>query len=101
MVKCPSRSPPMFRFSIREMLLVMLVIGLGWGLDHATLSSQAATWRHCTAALEQAFVDLDWTVLWTEDRSEVEVQKTAGDSTRTYAYYTDPYEPGTRFKPKT
>ena len=89
----------MFRFSMRELLLVILVIGLGlgWGLDHARLSSQAATWRHCAGALEQAFRELRWTVSWTEDRNEVEVQRTDGDSTGIYAFYTDSYEPGTKF----
>src|SRR5678815_5223413 len=87
----------MFRFSIRELMLITLVVGLGfgWGLDHARLLSRIANWRHCTGALEHAFVKLDYEVSWTEDRSEVKVSKTDGDWTRSYHYDTDPYEPGT------
>ena len=43
----------MFRFSIRELMLVTLVIGLGcgWGLDHSRCRIREANWsRACREA---------------------------------------------------
>jgi len=90
----------MFRFSIREMMLVMLVVclGLGWGVDHARLFRQGETWRHCAGALEYVFTELHYTVEWTEDRKFVTVKRrTYNDMYENYEDMTDRHEPGNRF----
>jgi len=48
------RSPPMFRFSIRELMLVTLVVamGLGWCLDHRLQSDSAILLRQAKEARE-------------------------------------------------
>jgi hypothetical protein len=48
----------MFRFSIRELLLVTLVIGIGlaWWIDHRQLESRlerALVWRTAAGGLEE------------------------------------------------
>jgi hypothetical protein len=68
----------MFRFTIRELLLLTVIVamGVGWWIDRSNLAvqaKQAETWRHCTGALEYALRYNDWSVKWSGDRSEVEV----------------------------
>ena len=55
----------MFRFSIRELMLVTMVVGLtiGWWRDHRDLShklSAAKVWQNATGAAEHVLNDLGW-----------------------------------------
>ena len=66
----------MFRISIREIFLVLLVlaIGLGWYVDRFTLSEKlvlAKRWRKCAGALEMALRDQGWDVTWSFEESMV------------------------------
>jgi len=66
----------MFKFTIRELLLLTVIVGLGvtWWIDRSNLAikaREAEMWRHCTGALEYALRYHDWSVEWTGDRSEV------------------------------
>jgi hypothetical protein len=67
----------MFRFSIRELMLVTLVAGLivGWWGDHRqqgrTIEAGNA-WRHRAAAIEEILVYDGFTVTWKEDQVEIE-----------------------------
>ena len=59
----------MFRFSIRELLLLTLVVGLGfgWWIDRSqrrTELHQAQAWRTRAGALEEFLKGLDWQVYW-------------------------------------
>ena len=74
----------MFRFSIRELMLVTLVVGLvaGWLLDHGrqarAIESEKAwrlraqtlekEWRLRAGTLETIVVARGWKVLWREDQ---------------------------------
>jgi hypothetical protein len=68
----------MFRFSIRELMLVTLVVGLvvGWGLDHLRLSkslSEAEKWRKAAGALEHMLSELGWKTKWEFEYDMVEL----------------------------
>jgi hypothetical protein len=70
----------MFHFSIRELMLVTLVVGLviGWLIDHRKLSQEVAEakeWRTCAGALEHALDTLGWTVEWDLRRSVIRVSR--------------------------
>jgi hypothetical protein len=57
----------MFRFSIRELMLVTLVIGLvaGWAVDHLRLQpccDRAESWRSRSEELAVAMGELGWRV---------------------------------------
>ena len=59
----------MFRFTIRELLLVTLVVAMGiaWGLRENQLRAEAERalqWRSRAAALEHVLVSLGWRVRW-------------------------------------
>ena len=75
----------MFRFSIRELLLVMSGVGLciGWGLDHARQTRLAATreraWRTCTLQLGEKWsksCDVDIRVVTPDGKTFVFVGNT-------------------------
>jgi len=55
----------MFRFSIRELMLVMLTVGLGigWWLDRHEVNH----WKQRTKALEHVVLDDGWTIQWQPD----------------------------------
>jgi hypothetical protein len=66
----------MFRFSIRELMLLTLVTGLvmGWGLDHLKLSqalTEAVKWRTSAGALERHLGDLGWKARWDFENEQV------------------------------
>jgi|GEM_PF-4155080 hypothetical protein len=49
----------MFRFSIRELALITLAVGLviGWIIDHYTYANQAAEWKGYAGSLELILSD--------------------------------------------
>jgi hypothetical protein len=58
-----------FRFSIRDLLWLTLVVamGLGWGIREGRFrgeANRAKAWRMRTGALEKLFNGLDWYVRW-------------------------------------
>ncbi len=78
----------MFRFSIRDLLWLTLVValGLGWWLRERDLraevgraSSRADWWRMGAGALEQALRDDHWAVKWDLESSEVIVTWPPGE----------------------
>ena len=74
-----------FRFSIRDLLWLTLVValGLGWFVHQRQLRAEAdkelrrANWWHMAAeALEEALKDADWKVEWDFDASRLTVRWT-------------------------
>jgi len=68
----------MFRFTIREMFLVVVIValGVGWWVDHRNMAGQLAganRWRHAAGAAEVVLKNLGWKTKWklNEDRLEV------------------------------
>ena len=59
-----------FRFSIRELCLIMVVcsLGLAWWLDHHRLSLVATHWRNRAGALNWIMSMEGWKTEWWEDR---------------------------------
>jgi len=64
----------MFRFSIRELVLLTAVAGcaVGWGLDHVrqaaqlhTYQASAQLWEHRAGAVVDALSDTGWRFEWT------------------------------------
>jgi hypothetical protein len=60
----------MFRFTIRELLLLTLAVGLafGWIIDRHILDSQRETWQWRAQMIAQRLTRLGWTVGWTDER---------------------------------
>jgi hypothetical protein len=56
----------MFRFSIRELMLVMLVvaIGAGWAVDRKQLSEDAQAWQKRASLVERYLLEKGWKVWW-------------------------------------
>jgi hypothetical protein len=89
----------MFRFSIREVLLLVLVIGicLGWWADHYRLESQlekALIWRTCAGGLEEVLRQTGQIVEWDWERSQVRVTNPGGV---TYGADIKTWHPGTKY----
>lgn len=63
----------MFRFSIRELLLITLVagIGLGWWADRKTFEN----WKARTKALEHVLLEDGWNIEWHLDQKNKQVGK--------------------------
>jgi len=66
----------MFRFTIRDVLLATLLVGLflAWWLDRRYLSTslaEASKWRMRAGALEEILRNDDWDVQWDFGREEV------------------------------
>ena len=63
----------MYRFTIRDVLWLTVVVGLGaaWGLRERHLSSEVRNWRLKTGALEQVCDVLGYGVQWERDVVEV------------------------------
>jgi len=61
----------MFRFSIRELLLVMLVVALaiGWWLDRSRLANRAGMWQSWGNDLKNILEDEGWTISLSESGS--------------------------------
>jgi hypothetical protein len=82
--RCTQRSIVMFKFRIRELLLVMSIVGLalGWSLDHATLLASKSSltremkqWRFRCAYIA-TYVESDCFVHW--DETGIGVQRKGG-----------------------
>ena len=92
----------MFRFSIRELMLLTLVVGLalGWWLDHHRISlalADAMAWRTCAGALEHILDDSGWSIEWDLETDTVHARKKSGEFW-TYSISTTHFEPGHRSK---
>jgi hypothetical protein len=70
----------MFRFSIRELMLVTLVVALavGWCLRERRLRAAVNRWRSAAATLEYLVEHDDWDVEWERDLSQVRLSRPAG-----------------------
>ena len=71
------------KFSIRETLLLTVVVGIsaGWWADHRRLETQLAkalVWRTCAGGLEEALLQAGQTVEWNWERSQVYVTQPSG-----------------------
>ena len=68
-----ARTPPMFRFTIRDVLWLMVVVGLsaGWWLEHHHTNQlreqlQRAWWWHGPGWRTGVSREVDWSVLGAE-----------------------------------
>jgi hypothetical protein len=82
------RSPAMFRFTIRELLLLTVVVALslGWGLRERQLRSElerAQAYRGRAWALEHAAVEEGWRIEWDWHRKGVVHMETPNASRAT------------------
>ena len=70
----------MFRFTIRELVLLTVVVamGAGWWIDRRDLMWAARIWRHRARDAAIVMTDTGWTVEWEEDRSNFK-HPTEGD----------------------
>jgi hypothetical protein len=68
------------KFSIRDLLLVTVIVALvlGWGLREWQLRAKVSRWRNAAGALEYLVED-DWDVVeWENDLSQVRVSRRPG-----------------------
>ena len=75
----------MFRFTIRELVLVTVIvaIGLGWLARESRLDSEIKRlrrWRMAAGALEDILTEDGWTVEWGHPRNQVLLIKSANKS---------------------
>jgi hypothetical protein len=68
----------MFRFTIRDVLWLMAIVGLavGWVIDHRRLDerlTKAPQWEKCAGALERLIVDEGYSVVWRWDYADVQI----------------------------
>jgi hypothetical protein len=85
---CSLKEKPMFKFTIRDLLWLTLVVamGLGWLIRERQgrevverAQDQATKWRMAAGGLEHA-VNMDgWEVTWNFPASHVEMYKRSGD----------------------
>jgi hypothetical protein len=63
----------MFRFSIRELMLVTLVValGVGWWLDRRNDAGNNALWRARAGTLEELLKGKGYRVSWVADTNRV------------------------------
>jgi hypothetical protein len=68
----------MFRFTIRDVLWLMVVIGLsvGWWRDHRQSRWSTYIWMCRAVQSNYALKQLDWSVDWTGPRTEFKNSKT-------------------------
>src|SRR5262245_45009716 len=87
----------MFRFSIRELMLVTLIVGLGlgWGMREYQLRRSESLWRMRAGGLERIFDSFGYDVAWGSDGPTVTVTKCNEDrQPAIYKWeYTTLYEP--------
>ena len=86
----------MFRFSIRELMLVTLVaaMGVGWWLHYRSMSlamADAKKWRTSAGALEYILSDSGWDIRWNPETDTVFALKNDGQS---FGISTTHFEPG-------
>jgi len=62
----------MFRFSIREIFLVTLIVamGLGWAIDHRSLCRQLDSWQFRANTWGDHLRDMGWEPTYTEPPME-------------------------------
>ena len=70
----------MFRFTIRELVLLTLVVamGVGWWLDHSALSRRADLWEYRAGAVADWTSGEGWRVEWTPEG--VDLTKPGGEA---------------------
>ena len=71
----------MFRFTIRDVLLATVIVGLalGWGLDHRLLTLSGKSWKWCAELLANHFKDQLGSVQWNDENSGFESRKPGAD----------------------
>ena len=79
----------MFRFSVRELLLITAVVALvmGWGLDHWDLMAKYRAASAIANSLEHVLVLDGWQLEWTSDHSNLRgyrATRKAGDGTTSF-----------------
>ena len=72
----------MFRFTIRDLLWLMVVVGLSlaWWTARNELKN-ASVWKNRAGALEKVLADDDWIVKW--DQGVVRLRKKDGSDSQT------------------
>lgn len=75
----------MFRFTIREMFLLVLIValGVGWWVDHRQMASDLADaqwWRHAAGAAESVLNSLGWKTNWNLSKDWFEAYMAEGSS---------------------
>jgi hypothetical protein len=88
----------MFRFTIRDVLWLMVVVGLACALiaswrDTQRVNQSAKGWRTRAGALEAVLVDAGWKVRWEEKWIRVRAPDSVGRNGHIAAIVTDHYEP--------
>ncbi len=92
------------KFSIRDLLLVTLIVALavGWCLREMQVRAELALvnrWRSAAGALEYLFESDGWDVEWERDLSQVRVSRPAGvHRSEQFGLNTDDFGPGTPMK---
>ena len=90
----------MFRFSVRDLLWLTLVVavGLGWFIREWQLTAelnqvrnQARKWRGVAGALESVLKGEGWELVWYPELSGVHAYLPNGDLA-SHAYYRGPFE---------
>ena len=94
------------KFSIRDLLLVTVIVALvlGWAVDRWRLAAKAESeaaeavrWRRIAGAFEEAFDAAGWEVTWTENREEIQLNQQLGNGQgRHIGVKTDFFEPGNK-----
>ena len=67
----------MLRFSIRELMLVTVVVALisGWAVDHVSNHNEVETWRFRAEACADKVRSLGWKVRFMEDGVSISLPK--------------------------
>ena len=68
------------KFSIRDLLLVTMIVALamGWSLREWELRAKANRWKNAAGTLEYLVENDDWNIEWEHDLSQVRVWRPAG-----------------------
>lgn len=88
----------MFRFTIRDVLWLMVVVGLACALNASRRDTQMALqsakgWRTRAGGLEAVLIDAGWKVRWEEKWIRVRAPDSVGRNGHIAAIVTDHYEP--------
>jgi len=78
----------MFRFSIRELMLVTLVVGLiaGWCLDRHEDRREMNVWKKRAKAFQHVLDKDGWKIEWQPQEGAVIVTKPGNDDEHNHAY---------------
>ena len=55
----------MFRFTIRELTLLVVAMVIGWWLDHSALTKRADLWEYRAGAIADWASGEGWHFVWT------------------------------------